>query len=160
LVIRAVVIYVALLVALRIFGKREVGQFTLYDLVFILLVANALQPAITGPDTSVVGGLVLIAALVASNFVVGRLDSLPRFHRLFSPHPAVVVMDGKYLPAVMQREGVDKDEVEMSMREHGITDLKDVQIAVLEADGSISIVPTGTAVQRTKRRVRYHHRAG
>jgi uncharacterized membrane protein YcaP (DUF421 family) len=159
-VIRAVVIYVALLVALRIFGKREVGQFTLYDLVFILLVANALQPAITGPDTSVVGGLVLIAALVASNFVVGRLDSLPRFHRLFSPHPAVVVMDGKYLPAVMQREGVDKDEVEMSMREHGITDLKDVQIAVLEADGSISIVPTGTAVQRTKRRVRYHHRAG
>jgi len=159
-VIRAVVIYVALLVALRIFGKREVGQFTLYDLVFILLVANALQPAITGPDTSVVGGLVLIAALVASNFLVGRLDSLPRFHRLFSPHPAVVVMDGKYLPEVMNREGVDKDEVEMSMREHGITDLKDVQIAVLEADGSISIVPTGTAVQRTKRRVRYHHRAG
>ena len=158
--IRAVVMYVALLVALRIFGKREVGQFTLYDLVFILLVANALQPAITGPDTSVVGGLVLIAALVASNFVVGRLDSLPRFHRLFAPHPAVIVMDGKYLPAVMQREGVDKDEVEMSMREHGITDLKDVQIAVLEADGSISIVPTGTAVQRTKRRVRYHHRAG
>ncbi len=49
--IRAVVIYVALLVALRLFGKREVGQFTLYDLVFILLVANALQPAITGPDT-------------------------------------------------------------------------------------------------------------
>jgi uncharacterized membrane protein YcaP (DUF421 family) len=159
-VIRAVVIYVALLVALRIFGKREVGQFTLYDLVFILLVANALQPAITGPDTSVVGGLVLIVALVAMNFLVGKLDSLPRFHRLFSPHPAVVVMDGKFLPAVMQREGVDKDEVEMSMREHGITDLKDVQIAVLEADGSISIVPTGTAVQRTKRRVRYHHRAG
>jgi uncharacterized membrane protein YcaP (DUF421 family) len=160
LVIRAVVIYVALLVALRIFGKREVGQFTLYDLVFILLVANALQPAITGPDTSVVGGLVLIVALVAMNFLVGKLDSLPRFHRLFSPHPAVVVMDGKYLPEVMKREGVDQDEVEMSMREHGITDLKDVQIAVLEADGSISIVPTGTAVQRTKRRVRYHHRAG
>jgi uncharacterized membrane protein YcaP (DUF421 family) len=159
-VIRAVVMYVALLVALRIFGKREVGQFTLYDLVFILLVANALQPAITGPDTSVVGGLVLIAALVASNFVVGKLDSLPRFHRLFAPHPAVIVMDGKYLPQVMKREGVDQDEVAMSMREHGITDLKDVHIAVLEADGSISIVPTGTAVQRTKRRVRYHHRAG
>jgi len=160
LVIRAVVIYAALLVALRIFGKREVGQFTLYDLVFILLVANALQPAITGPDTSVVGGLVLIVALVAMNFLVGKLDSLPRFHRLFSPHPAVVVMDGKFLPEVLKREGVDKDEVEMSMREHGITDLKDVKIAVLEADGSISIVPTGTAVQRTKRRVRYHHRAG
>jgi len=155
-----VVIYVALLVALRIFGKREVGQFTLYDLVFILLVANALQPAITGPDTSVVGGLVLIVALVAMNFLVGKLDNLPRFHRLLSPHPAVIAMDGKYLPEVMKREGVDQEEIEMSMREHGITAVKDVKIAVLEADGTISIVPTGTAVQRTKRRVRYHHRAG
>ena len=63
LVLRAVAIYVALLLALRLFGKREVGQFTLYDLVFVLLVANALQPAITGPDTSVVGGLILIVAL-------------------------------------------------------------------------------------------------
>jgi len=145
---------VALLVALRIFGKREVGQFTLYDLVFILLVANALQPAITGPDTSVVGGIVLITALVATNFVVGKLDTLPRFH------PAVVVMDGKCLPEVMKREGVDQDEVAMSMREHGITDMKDVQIAVLEADGTISIVPTGAAVQRTKRRVRFQRRSG
>ena len=154
------VVYVALLVALRIFGKREVGQFTLYDLVFILLVANALQPAITGPDTSVVGGIVLIIALVATNFLVGKLDTLPRFHRLFSPHPAVVVMDGKYLPEVMKREGVDQDEVKMSMREHGITDMKEVKIAVLEADGTISIVPTGAAVQRTKRRVRFQRRSG
>src|SRR4029077_5036394 len=82
LVIRAVVTYVALLVALRLFGKREVGQFTLYDLVFILLVANALQPAITGPDTSVVGGLVLIVALVGLNYLIGKLDNMPRFHQL------------------------------------------------------------------------------
>jgi uncharacterized membrane protein YcaP (DUF421 family) len=159
-VIRAVVIYVALLVALRLFGKREVGQFTLYDLVFILLVANALQPAITGPDTSVVGGIVLIVALVATNYIVGRLDNLPRFHRLFTPAPAVIVKDGQYLSDVMKREGVDQTEVEMSMREHGIVDMKDVQLAVLEPDGTISIVPSTVAVQRTKRRIRYHHRAG
>jgi uncharacterized membrane protein YcaP (DUF421 family) len=93
-VIRAVVIYVALLLALRLFGKREVGQFTLYDLVFILLVANALQPAITGPDTSVVGGVVLIVALVGVNYLVGKLDNMPRFHQLFTPAPAVIVKDG------------------------------------------------------------------
>lgn len=146
--------------ALRLFGKREVGQFTLYDLVFILLVANALQPAITGPDTSVAGGLVLIAALVACNYLVGRLDNLPRFHRLFTPAPAVIVRNGAYLADVMKREGVDQEEVEMSMREHGITDMKDVQMAVLEPDGTISIVPTGVAMTRTKHRIRYHHRAG
>ena len=157
---RAVVIYAGLLIALRLFGKREVGQFTLYDLVFILLVANALQPAITGPDTSLVGGFVLIVALVGMNYIVGKLDNMPRFHRLFTPAPAVIVKDGKYITDVMRREGVDQEEVEMSMREHGIVDLKEVQLGVLEPDGTISIVPTGVAVQRTKHRIRYHHRSG
>ena len=159
LALRAVVIYVVLLAALRIFGKREVGQFTLYDLVFILLVANALQPAITGPDTSLGGGFILIAALVGLNFLVGKLDNLPRFHRIFTPAPAVVMRDGKYLTDVMRREGVDQEEVEMAIREHGIADAKEVQLAVLEPDGTISIVPAGTVMQRGKRRIRYHHRA-
>ena len=152
--------YAALLLALRLFGKREVGQFTLYDLVFVLLVANALQPAMTGPDTSLTGGFVLILALVGTNYLVGKLDNMPRFHQLFSPAPAIIVRDGQYLAEVMKREGVDQAEVEMSMREHGITDMKDVQLAVLEADGTISIVPTGVAMTRTKHRIRYHHRAG
>jgi uncharacterized membrane protein YcaP (DUF421 family) len=155
-----VAIYVALLLALRLFGKREVGQFTLYDLVFILLVANALQPAITGPDTSVGGGLVLVVALVGTNYIVGKLDNLPRFHRLFTAAPAVIVKDGKYLLDVMKREGVDEGEVEMAMREHGVLDLKEVQLAVLEPDGTISVVPTTSSVTRTKHRIRYHHRAG
>jgi uncharacterized membrane protein YcaP (DUF421 family) len=159
-VLRAVLIYAGLLIALRLFGKREVGQFTLYDLVFILLVANALQPAITGPDTSLTGGFVLIVALVGMNYAVGKLDNMPRFHRLFTPAPAVIVKDGKCLLDVMKREGVDQDEVEMSMREHGVLDMKDVQLAVLEPDGTISIVPTTVAVTRTKHRIRYHHRAG
>jgi uncharacterized membrane protein YcaP (DUF421 family) len=160
LVVRAVVIYAGLLIALRLFGKREVGQFTLYDLVFILLVANALQPAITGPDTSLGGGFVLIVVLVGTNYAVGKLDSMPRFHSLFAAAPAIIVRNGKYLPEVMKKEGVDQEEVEMSMREHGIVDMKDVQLAVLEPDGTISIVPAGAAMTRTKHRIRYHHRAG
>src|SRR5258708_24287326 len=110
--LRGVVIYAALLIALRIFGKREVGQFTLYDLVFILLVANALQPAITGPDTSLGGGFVLIAVLVGTNYLVGKLDNMPRFHRFFTAHPAVIVRDGKCVSQVIKREGVDQEEVE------------------------------------------------
>jgi uncharacterized membrane protein YcaP (DUF421 family) len=150
--------YAALLVALRIFGKREVGQFTLYDLVFILLVANALQPAITGPDNSVVGGLVLIMALVLTNAGVGWLDRFPRFHRLLAAPPAVIIKDGEYLRDVMKKEGVDQEEVETAMREHGVGDVKEVQLGVLEPDGSISIVATGSAT-RTKRRVRFSQRS-
>ena len=125
-----------------------------------MLVANALQPAITGPDTSLGGGFVLIVALVGTNYLVGKLDNMPRFHRLFTPAPAVIVRNGKYMADVMKKEGVDQEEVEMSMREHGITDMKEVQLAVLEPDGTISIVPTGVAMTRTKHRIRYHHRAG
>jgi uncharacterized membrane protein YcaP (DUF421 family) len=158
-VLRGVVIYAGLLIALRLFGKREVGQFTLYDLVFILLVANALQPAITGPDTSLGGGFVLIVVLVGTNYIVGKFDNMPRFHRLFTPPPAVIVRDGQFVADVMKKENVDQEEVEMAMREHGVLDLKEVQLAVLEPDGSISIVPTTSSMTRTKHRIRYHHRS-
>ena len=144
------VVYVALLVALRVFGKREVGQFTLYDLVFILLVANALQPAMTGLDTSITGGLVLIAALVAANFAVGRLDRLPRFHQIFGSAPAVLIKDGKLVPATLKREGLTEEELDMAIREHGVDDLKDVKLGVLEPDGTISIVPTESDWKSTR----------
>ena len=158
LVVRGVVIYAALLVALRVFGKREVGQFTLYDLVFILLVANTLQPAMTGPDSSVTGGIVLIVALVAAHWVVGRLDRLPRIHRLFTPAPAVIIRDGKYIPRMLQREGVTEDECEMAIREHGLSGARDVKLGVLEADGTISVVPKDAQVHRSRHKVRYVRR--
>ncbi|MGH7765487.1 MAG: DUF421 domain-containing protein [Candidatus Dormibacteraceae bacterium] len=157
--IRAVVIYIALLAALRLFGKREVGQFTLYDLVFILLVANALQPAITGPDTSIGGGLILIVALVGTNFLVGKIDNMPRFKRLLTPAPTVIVRNGECLPDVLRREGIDREEIEMAMREHGIGDMAEVQLGVLESDGTISIVPKDSPMQRTRHRVRFNRRS-
>ena len=155
--LRSVIIYASLLVALRLFGKREVGQFTLYDLVFILLVANALQPAITGPDTSLVGGLILIVALILTNWAVGRLADMPQLHRFFASPPAVIVVDGVYQRRTMRREGVDPEEVEMAAREHGVKDMKEVERAVLEEDGSISIVASG-ATPRAKRSVRFNRR--
>jgi uncharacterized membrane protein YcaP (DUF421 family) len=151
------VIYAALLIALRVFGKREVGQFTVYDLVFVLLVANALQPAMTGPDASIAGGLILIVTLVLTNVVVGRLADVPVLHRLFIPPPAVIYRDGRYLFRTMRREGVSRDEVEMAAREHGLKDMKDVDRAVLEEDGSISIVAAGSSA-RPRRRVRFNRR--
>ncbi|HET9783231.1 MAG TPA: YetF domain-containing protein [Candidatus Dormibacteraeota bacterium] len=155
MVVRSVVVYIALLVALRIFGKREVGQFTIYDLVFVLLVANALQPAMTGPDSSLVGGLVLIASLVTANAVVGRLDQVPAIHRLFTPAPAVIIRNGDYIATNMKREGVTEDEIEMAIREHGLSGAKEVKLAVLEADGTISVVAKDPGVHKPKHRVRF-----
>jgi len=150
------VVYVALLVALRLFGKREVGQFTLYDLVFVLLVANALQPAMTGQDYSLTGGLVLIVALVAANFLVGRLGRVPAFRRVLESAPSILIKDGKLVPAALEREGMTEDEVETAIREHGVAELKEVKLGVLEPDGSISIVPTDQAqARKSRRKVRF-----
>jgi uncharacterized membrane protein YcaP (DUF421 family) len=159
LALRAIGTYAALLIALRIFGKREIGQFTVYDLVFILLVANALQPAMTGPDTSFAGGLILIVALVGTNALIGRLDRIPRFHALLGSSPAEIIKDGKFVPKTMQREDVTQEEVEMAIREHGVKDLKEVKLGVLEPDGTISIVPTDEAMRRSKRKVRFMRRS-
>jgi len=152
LVVRALVIYGGLLLAFRFFGKREVGQFTLPDLVFVLLVANAVQPAVTGPDTSLAGGLVVIGTLAVLNFGVSRVPFLQRY--LF-PQPAVLVRDGKYLERALEVEGVDRDEVEMAMREHGVDDLARVKLATLEPDGGISIIEKGGDGQQGRRRRRY-----
>src|SRR5438445_10685054 len=91
LVIRAVVIYVVFFIGLRLFGKRELGQFTTFDLVLVLLVANALQPAITGPDNSVTGGVIIITILLVFTRMAAMVRSRwPWFDRLIEPPPTGV----------------------------------------------------------------------
>src|ERR1700694_1701068 len=111
LVLRCTAIYLALLLGFRLFGKREVGQMTLFDLVVVLLVANAVQPAMTGPDASLLGGLVIIFSLLAANWIVGRLDDIPALHRLLTPPPTVLFKDGKPLEWPMRRGGNTPREI-------------------------------------------------
>jgi uncharacterized membrane protein YcaP (DUF421 family) len=160
LVVRSVGIYLVLLLGLRVFGKREVGQFTLFDLVFVLLVANAVQPAMTGPDASLFGGIIIVFSLLTANWIVGRLDDIPAFHRLVTPSPTYLVRDGKVLEQAMEKEGITKDEVEMAIREHGLDDIALVKQAVLESDGSISIVGKDEKTQRRRRKVRFIRQGG
>jgi uncharacterized membrane protein YcaP (DUF421 family) len=156
LAIRCAVIYFVLLVGLRVTGKREVGQFTLFDLVLVLLVANAVQPAMTGPDTSLLGGVIIIVVLLAINVLVGRLRLRdPRVQALLGGHPTVLVQDGEWIDAALERESVDREECLMAFREHGIDAVADVKLAVLEVDGTISVVPKDSPTIRTRRRVRF-----
>ena len=157
--LRTVVIYVMLVIGFRLFGKREVGQFTIFDLVLVLLVANAVQPAMTGPDNSLVGGSIIIVVLLALNWAVGLLRlRFPIFRKLVQSHPTVIAQDGQWLPEALRREGVDQEEAEMALREHGLSDMSEVQMAVLELDGTISIVPIGSRTFRSRRKVRFMHR--
>ena len=159
LVVRSTVIYVVFFGALRLFGKREIGQFTLFDLALVLLAANALQPAITGPDNSLTGGLIVVATLFVLNRVVAILRVRSSFvRRLLEYGPTVIGRDGVWLLPSMVRQGLDLVDVEAALREHGIDSVDEMKLATLEADGSISIVATdsaGGAIQATRRRRRY-----
>lgn len=157
LVARSIVVYVVLLLALRVFGKREIGQFTLFDLVLVLLVANAVQPAVTGPDTSLAGGLLIILTLVVTNRIVaeGR-RRVPLLRQVLESPATTIARDGAWLDDQVTHEGLDAVDLEEALREHGIASVDEVALAVLEPDGSISVVPAEsrrTAVRR-RRRVR------
>jgi uncharacterized membrane protein YcaP (DUF421 family) len=142
LIVRSTAIYLALLLVLRLFGKREVGQFTLIDLVLILLLANAVQPAMTGPDTSLTGGLVIIVTLVLVNRAIALARAkLPFVQRLVESAPTTLARDGSWIPGALEREELSEEDVTMALHEHGLTDVSEVKLAVLEGDGMISVVP-------------------
>jgi uncharacterized membrane protein YcaP (DUF421 family) len=160
-VLRTVVVYFALLAALRVAGKRELGQMAPFDLVVVLVIANAVQNAMVGADTSLTAGLVAAFTLLAVNWAVSRAGL--RWMKLGRPllgSPTLLVNDGQFVDEHLRHEGISRDEVSMALREHGVGQVEDVELAVLEVDGTISVVPRSTAGQRTRRRFRARKPAG
>jgi uncharacterized membrane protein YcaP (DUF421 family) len=137
--LRTGVIYLVVLIGVRLSGKREVGQMTPFDLTLLLLISNSVQNAMTGPDTSLIGGVVAASTLLLLNYAVGNLSGSSRgFRRVVEGQPSLLVHDGKAIESHMAKEHVSMDELQRALREHGIADLHDVALAVLEVDGSIS----------------------
>lgn len=137
--LRTCVIYLVVLIGVRLSGKREVGQMTPFDLTLLLLLSNSVQNAMTGPDTSLIGGVVAATTLLVLNYVIGTLSGSSRvFRRVVQGEPSLLVHDGEAIESHMAREHVSMDELERALREHGIANVKDVALAVLEVDGSIS----------------------
>lgn len=155
IVLRCVVVYAFLLLALRLTGKRQLGQFTPFDFAVLLIVSNAVQNAMIGPDTSLAGGILGAATLFALNYLVSEVSTRYNvFGRELLGNPTILVDDGHLVTANLQRERIDPDDVLMAMREHGVDSLASVKHAILETDGTISIISENTPVTRTKRRVR------
>ncbi len=137
--LRTGVIYMVVLIGVRLSGKREVGQMTPFDLTLLLLLSNSVQNAMTGPDTSLVGGVIAACTLLSLNYLIGTVSGTNRaFRRIVQGEPSLLVHDGKAIESHMAREHVSMDELERALREHGIAHVSDVALAVLEVDGSIS----------------------
>jgi uncharacterized membrane protein YcaP (DUF421 family) len=155
IVLRCTIVYVLLLLALRLTGKRQLGQFTPFDFAVLLIVSNAVQNAMTGPDTSLVGGIVGAGTLFGLNYLLSILSSRYQiFGHDVLGDPTVLINDGHLMTDHLRRERVSADDVLMAMREHGVDDILLVKHAILETDGTISIVTQDTPIMRTRRRVR------
>jgi uncharacterized membrane protein YcaP (DUF421 family) len=139
IVLRTAAIYMVVLLGVRLSGKREVGQMTPFDLTLLLLISNSVQNAMTGPDTSVVGGVAAALTLLLMNYFVAELSGTNRrFRKIVEGQPTLLVHDGQLITAHLAKERVSMDELERALREHGINTYHDVALAVLEVDGSIS----------------------
>jgi uncharacterized membrane protein YcaP (DUF421 family) len=141
IVLRTAVVYVVVLAGVRLSGKREVGQMTPFDLTLLLLLSNAVQNAMTGPDTSLAGGVVAAGTLLILNYLIADVSGANRrFRKFIQGEPTMLIHDGEVIASHMANEHVSMDELQRAMREHGIADYHQVAIAVLEVDGSISFL--------------------
>jgi uncharacterized membrane protein YcaP (DUF421 family) len=137
--LRTAVIYAVVLLGVRLSGKREVGQMTPFDLTLLLLISNAVQNAMTGPDTSLLGGVIAASTLLLLNYLIAEVSGgNRRFRKFVEGQPSLLIHDGQIISAHMAKEHVSMDELQRALREHGIASYHDVALAVLEVDGSIS----------------------
>ena len=157
--LRTVVVYLFLLVVLRLAGKREMGQLSVFELVLVLVIANAVQNAMVGANVTIWGGMVAVLALIVTDRLLRLVaDRSPRLLRAIEGEPALLVHDGQKIPEAMRREGVDDEELARALREHGFLDMNEIRQAILEVDGTISVIPTSGEESRTTSRVRRRRR--
>lgn len=149
LIARAAIVYVILMVLVRLSGKRTVGEFTAFDLVVVLLIAEAAQGALTGGDESVPGGLLLAATLIALNYCVGFVSARSeRIDALVEGEPAVLIRNGRRDDRALRKNNIPVSDLEEAIRRAGFTSAQDVRLGILETDGEITIVPRHTGARK------------
>jgi uncharacterized membrane protein YcaP (DUF421 family) len=130
-----------MIVAIRIFGKKELAQLSVIDLVFILLISNAVQNAMVGPDTSLSGGLIAAGALFAANFTLKKiLYKNEHLSKIIQGESILLIYKGQVQNPNCKKAEISLEELEAAAREHGVKDIQHVDLAMLEVDGNISII--------------------
>ena len=157
IVIRSVAVYLFMVIALRVFGKKELSQLNTADVILILLISNSVQNAMVGNNTSLWGGLAAALVLFLINYLLKRL--MYRFKKLsdfVQNKPEILIHNGKTEYKTLAKLGITSDEMEEAMREHGVEHYKDVKLAMMEVDGNISIISGETELKQSHHKRRTH----
>lgn len=145
IIVRGAVMYLLVFLLLRASLRRTAGELTMLDFVFVLLVAVGAENAMLGAQSSVAAAFVLVATLIACNYLLNLLGYLfPVFEKLLLPPPLPVIKDGKMLQRNMRREFLTEQELMGKLREQGVDDVAGVKAAYIEGDGTISVIPRET----------------
>lgn len=141
IIIRTVSVYLFMIIALRIFGKKELSQLNTADIILILLISNSVQNAMVGSNVSLSAGLIAALVLFMINFIykkfISRFESMRKF---MQGKPEILVHNGIVEFKTLSKLGITDEEMKESMREHGIEHYKEIKLAMLEMDGNISII--------------------
>lgn len=161
IVIRSVCVYFFMVIALRIFGKKQLSQLNTADVILILLISNSVQNAMVGENTTLWGGMIAALALFIINFCFKKVILKSKFIKdLVQDTPEILIHNGRIEFATIAKLGITNDELLEAMREHGIEYYKEVKLAMFEIDGSISIISGDKNLKQTHHKRKVHKTLG
>lgn len=151
--LRSIIVYLFVVLAIRFFGKKELAQLSVVDLVFILLISNSVQNAMVGGNTTLHGGIISAISLFGVNYILKLLFyKSKKFSNLLQGSPLMLVYQGKIIEDHLNKAKITRDELEAVIREHGVEKVQEVDLAVLEVDGNISVLSENFRRRTTKKR--------
>jgi len=153
IVLSSVSVYIFIVVAIRVFGKNELAQLSVIDLVFILLISNAVQNAMVGTNSSLGGGIVAATSLFVVNYLFKRIMyRYPKLTKLIQGEPLLLIYNGKINLENVNKAEISMDEIMEAIREHGVEVVEQVDLAILEVDGNISVMSQEFRQKTTKKK--------
>jgi len=148
--LRSLAVYAFMLIAIRLTGKKELSQLNTIDVVLILLISNAVQNAMVGDNTSLLGGIAAAAVLFILNYILKKVTfKNKKLREIIFQHPEILIHDGKLNFDKLSHLGISDEELKEAMREHGVDHYKDVKLAIFEVDGNISIITGDKSLKQT-----------
>jgi len=153
IIFRSSAVYLFIVIAIRMFGKTTLAQLSITDLVFLLLISNSVQNAMVGESTTLKGGLIAALSLFAVNYLIKLLTfKSKKFTTIFQGEPVMLVHHGEIIKEHLNKVMITEEELLAAAREHGVESIDKVDLAVLEADGNISILSSNFHHQTRKKR--------
>ncbi len=161
IVLRSIAVYLFMVIALRIFGKKELSQLNSADIILILLISNSVQNAMVGSNSSLLGGITAAVALFVINFTFKKIMLNSKFIKgLVQDKPVILVHDGKIDFKALAKLEITSEELQEAMREHGVEFYKDVKLAMFEIDGNISVISGNENLKQTHYKRKIHKSLG